>query len=129
MDLDERASAVRVLIRDRDGKFSRSFDEVCTANGVRVIKTPVRSPRANAFVERFLGTLRPECLDHLLIHGERYLRKVLAEYEHYFNHHRPHQGRSPRPLLHDPRKVVDMTSRIHCRRTVAGSINEHHGAS
>ncbi|MEV4021146.1 integrase core domain-containing protein [Nonomuraea angiospora] len=129
MDLDERADAFRFLIRDRDGKFSRSFDEVYTANGGRVIKTPVRSPRANAFAERFVGTLRRECLDHLLIHGERHLRKVLAEYEHHFNHHRPHQGRPLRPPLHDPSKVIDMTSRIHRRRTAAGLINEYHRAA
>ncbi|MEV3986932.1 integrase core domain-containing protein [Nonomuraea sp. NPDC049758] len=129
MDLGERASAFRFLIRDRDGKFSRSFDEVFTAHGVRVIKTPVRSPQANAFAERFVGTLRRECLDHLLIHGERHLRKVLAEYEHHFNHHRSHQGRSLRPPLHGPSKVIDMTSRIYRRRTVAGLINEHHRAA
>ncbi|MGW2221714.1 integrase core domain-containing protein [Nonomuraea sp. NPDC001684] len=124
IDLGERAGAFRFLIRDRDGKFSPSFDEVFTANGVRVIKTPVRSPRANAFAERFVGTLRRECLDHLLIHGERHLRKVLTEYEHHFNHRRPHQSRSLRPPLHDPSEAIDMTTRIHRRRTVTGLINE-----
>jgi transposase InsO family protein len=106
----------------------RSFDEVFAAAGVRVIKTPVRSPRANAFAERFVGTLRRECLDHLLIHGERHLRKVLTEYEHHFNHHRPHQGRSLRPPLHDPSGLIDMTSRIHRRRTVTGLISEYRRA-
>src|SRR4051794_15519163 len=81
LDLGERASTFRFLIRDRDGKFPGFFDEVFAGSGVRIIKTPVRSPRANAFAERFLGTLRRECLDHMLIYGEQHLRTVLAEFE------------------------------------------------
>jgi putative transposase len=129
MDLGERAGGFRFLIRDRDGKFSRSFDEVFAASGMRIIKTPVRSPRANAFAERFVGTLRRECLDHLLIYGERHLRTVLAEYERHFNDHRPHQGRSLRPPTHDPSEVIDMTARIHHRRTVTGLISEYRRAA
>jgi hypothetical protein len=80
MDLGERASRFRFLIRDRDGKFTTAFDGVFTGNGTRVIRTPARSPRANSFAERFVGTLRRECLDHVLILGEQHLRNVLAEY-------------------------------------------------
>ncbi|MEV4365975.1 integrase core domain-containing protein [Nonomuraea sp. NPDC049637] len=129
MDLGERADAFKFLIRDRDGKFSRSFDELFTAAGVRVIKTPIRSPRANAFAERFVGTLRRECLDHLLIHGERHLRKVLTEYEHHYNQHRPHQSRSLRSPLHDPSEVIDVATRIHRRRTITGLISEYRRAA
>ena len=92
MDLGERAARFRFLIRDRDGKFTMAFDEVFAGNGTRVIKTPVRSHRANAFAERFVGTLRRECLDHILILGEGHLHKVLAEFARHYNGHRPHQS-------------------------------------
>jgi transposase InsO family protein len=80
MDLGERAGRFRFLVRDRDGKFTAAFDDVFAGNGTRVIRTPVQSPRANVFAERFVGTLRRECLDHVLTLGERHLREVVAEY-------------------------------------------------
>jgi putative transposase len=80
MDLGERAGRFRFLVRDRGSKFTPVFDDMLAGDGVRVIKTPVRSPRANSFAERYVGTLRRECLDHLLIHRERHLRRVLAEF-------------------------------------------------
>jgi transposase InsO family protein len=129
MDIGKRAGDLRFLIRDRDAKFSRPFDEVFTDSGVRIIKTPPRSPRANSFAERYVGTLRRECLDHLLIYGERHLRAVLVEYERHYNDHRPHQGRSLRPPLHDPGEVIDMDARIRRRRTVAGLISEYRRAA
>jgi putative transposase len=71
--LDARETPIRFLIRNRDPKFSGPFDEVFRTEGVRVIRTPIRSPKANAFAERFVKTVRRECLDHLLIFGERHL--------------------------------------------------------
>src|SRR4029079_12273085 len=84
MDLGERADQFNFLIRDRDSKFTCAFDEVFAGNGTRIIKTPVRSPRANSFAERCAGTLRRECLDQLMIHSEHHLRQILADYaQHY----------------------------------------------
>ena len=80
------------MVRDRDTKFSAGFDEVFHTEGVRIIKTPVQAPRANAFAERFVGTVRRECLDRLLIFGHRHLEQVLAEYLLHYNGHRPHRA-------------------------------------
>jgi putative transposase len=79
MELGERAGQFRFLIRDRDSKFTTAFGDVFVGNGTRVIKAPVRSRRANSFAERFVGTLRRECLGHVLILGGQHLREVLAE--------------------------------------------------
>jgi transposase InsO family protein len=76
MDLGERAALFRFLIRDRDSKFTAAFDQVLAGSGAQVTKTPVRSPQANSFAERYVGTLRRECLDHLLIFGEGHLRRL-----------------------------------------------------
>ena len=82
----------RFLVRDNDGKYGPRFDRLAAASGIRVLRTPVRAPRANATCERFLGSVRRECLDHLLVLGERHLARVLREYVAYFNRDRPHQG-------------------------------------
>jgi putative transposase len=101
---------------------------VFTGNGARIIKAPVRSPRANSFAERYVGTLRRECLDHLLIHGERHLRRILAEYARHYNEHRPHQPREQRPPLHESGQPIDMTTRIKRRQVVHGLISEYRRA-
>jgi transposase InsO family protein len=130
MDLGERADHFKFLIRDRDSKFTPMFDEVLAGTGMRIIKTPVRSPRANSFAERYAGTLRRECLDHLLIYGDQHLRHVLAEYAQHYNDHRPHQAREQRPPLHEPdSQAIDMTARIKRRRAVQGLISEYRRAA
>jgi putative transposase len=102
MNLGERSDCFKFLICDRDSKFTSVFDDVFVGNGVRIIKTPVRSPRANSYAERYVGTLRRECLDHLLIHGERHLRRILTEYAQHYNDHRPHQAREQRLRCTNP---------------------------
>jgi putative transposase len=117
------------LLRDRDSKFTAAFDAVFTGNGTRVIKTPVRSPRANSFAERFVGTLRRECLDHVLILGEQHLRKVLSEFARHYNGHRPHQTLHQRPPQHEPGQAIDMTARIECTQVIGGLISEYRRAA
>jgi putative transposase len=89
MDLDERVAAFHFLIRDRDAKFTDVFDAVFTSEGIRILRTPVRAPRANAIAERCIGTVRREVLDRILILNRRHLEHVLAEYTTHFNQHRP----------------------------------------
>jgi transposase InsO family protein len=85
LDLGERVNEFKFFIRDRDSKFTTAFDAAFTGGGIRVIQTPVRAPRANSFAEKFVGTLRRECLDHILILNQGHLRQVLAEFtRHYF---------------------------------------------
>jgi putative transposase len=90
--LSERDFPLRFLIRDRDAKFTRSFDEIFATEGARVILTPIRSPKANAFAERWVETVRAECLDWSLIVGRGHLERLLRDYVAHYNSHRPHRG-------------------------------------
>jgi putative transposase len=92
MDLGDHAAQYRFLIRDRDSKVTAALDAVLSGADIRIIRTPVRAPRANAIAERWIGTLRRECLDHLLIIGPRHLALVLREYREHYNAHRPHRS-------------------------------------
>jgi putative transposase len=96
-ELAQGPRSVKFLIRDRDSKFTTTFDEVFRSVGIRIIRTPIRAPRANAFAERFVGTVRRECLDRMLIFGRRHLEAVVHEYVEHYNSYRPHRslGQSP----------------------------------
>ena len=82
----------KYLIRDRDKKYAMHFSAVAMSSGIKELKTPFRTPQANGYCERFMGSLRRECMDHILIHDDRHLRRVVTEYTAYFNQERPHQG-------------------------------------
>ena len=92
MDLGDRATQFRLLIRDRDSKFTGVFDAVFASEGIRILRTPVRAPRANTIAERWVGAVRRELLDPILIINRRHLTAVLTEYVTHFNHHRPHRA-------------------------------------
>ncbi|MDQ6877511.1 MAG: integrase core domain-containing protein [Candidatus Dormibacteraeota bacterium] len=94
---EDRSEPIRFLVHDRDRRFGSSFNEVFCAEGIEIIQTPWRSPRANAYAERFIRTVRSECLDRLLILGEGHLRRVLDTYVDHYNHQRPHRGRDLHP--------------------------------
>jgi transposase InsO family protein len=124
-DLGDRAGDFRFLIRDRDSKFTRLFDEVFTTEGIRVVLTAPQAPRMNAIMERWVGSVRRELLDRILIMNERHLRKVLAEYETYFNEHRPHRAlnqASPLRALPDP---VDAEIKVTRRDRLGGLLHEY----
>jgi putative transposase len=116
---------VRLLIRDRDAKFTASFDEVLRTEAARVILTPIRAPKVNAFAERFVRTVRSELLDPTLVVGRGHLVRLLAEYETHYNSHRPHRGldlAAPKP-----RNAVQSAvpiQEIRRKGVVGGLINE-----
>ncbi len=115
----------RFLIRDRDAKFSGAFDDVFLADGARVIQTALRAPRANAHAERWVRTVRAECLDHLLITSRRHLDRVLAEYVGHYNRGRPHRGLGLEPPETEPREVAIEVPKIRRRDLLGGLIHEY----
>ena len=121
MDLGDRAANFRFLVRDRAGQFAASFDAVLADAGIEAVKIPPRSPRANAYAERFVLTARTEATDRMLIFGERHLRLVLAEYEAHYNGRRPHRSRQLRPPRPD-HPVASLSQKQIKRRTVLGGL-------
>ncbi len=126
MGLENRASAVRFLIRDSDAKFSQSFDVVLRSEGMRVIRTPVRAPNAHA--ERVIETIRAECLDWSLILGRRHLDRTLRTDADDHNRGRPHRGLDLATPLAEARPPVPISPRdVHRRDLLGGLIHEYYG--
>jgi transposase InsO family protein len=129
--LEERGRRVRFLLRDRDAKFCRSFDDVFRAEGAEILLIPVQAPTANAYAERWVGTVRADCLDWLLILGRNHLEQALRVYVEHYNRHRPH--RALRLDAPDPPNVTtvgkDRPGRLHRRDLLGGLVHEYRRAA
>ena len=127
-NLDGRESLFRFLIHDNDRKFTPAFDIVFESEGYRVIRTPFQAPNANAYAERWVRTVREECLDPILVLNAAHLRRVLLEYiDQYYNVARPHQGIEQQIPL--PRGRPNRTGVIRRRQLLGGILNDYYRAS
>ena len=129
MDLGDSVGEFRFLVRDRAGQFTEVFDAVLAAAGIEAVKISPRSPRANAYAERFVLTARTEVTDRVLIFGQRHLRTILAQYEVHYNGRRPHRSRQLRPPRPD-HPVADLSqARIQHRSVLGDLISEYERAA
>jgi putative transposase len=122
MGLGDDLGRFRFVIRDRDTKFVAGFDAVFAAAGIGVLRTPVRAPRANAYAERWVGTVRRECLDRMLVVGRRHLVSVLGEYADHYNAHRPHRVLGQVPPLGSGEPMVFVPAGRVVRRDRLGGL-------
>ena len=130
MELDDRGRQVRFLLHERDAKFPRAFDALVSGENIRVIRTPVRAPNANAHMERSVGTVRLECLDRMLIVGRRQLEHVLRVYIRHYNRTRPHRAldlHPPDPSIAPPHQPVTTPNPQQVKRhdLLGGLIHEY----
>jgi putative transposase len=134
MDLDERRQRPCFLIHDRDTKFSRAFDSIFRSQGIEIVRTPIQAPNANAYAERWVGSVRRECLDRLLIFGRRQLEHVLRVYIRHFNQQRPHRALDLRPPESGNRTDPSPATTIHPQQVrrrdlLGGLIHEYEAAA
>jgi putative transposase len=129
----EGTTTPRLLLRDRDSKFTRAFDDVFAADGTQIIKTPIQAPNAGAFAERWVRTVWQECLDWMLIRGRRHLERVLGEYVRHDNDQRPHRGLALRPptIVDDESNpgAVPVAATVRRRDRLGGLIHEYYQAA
>src|SRR4051794_15568981 len=132
MDLDEHAHRLRFLIRDRDAKFTAAFDAVFAAAGIQAVKIPPRAPKANAYAERWVRTVRSECLDWTLIWNGRHLRQVLTRFLEHYNTGRPHRGidlQTPLPGTPAPVSTMRVVGSVERVDVLGGLIHEYRRAA
>lgn len=128
--VEERLENVRFLVHDRDAKFSGPFDQLMRCEGVKVIKTPFRAPKANAVAERWVRTVRNECLDHVLVFGRRHLEHVLRDYAAHYNAERPHRSLELAAPAGSPQmRASPPSSEIRRRDVLGGLIHEYYAAA
>jgi putative transposase len=129
LGLDFSDAGIRSLIRDRDSTYSGPFDEVLRSEGIRIVKTPVRSPTANAVAERFVRTVRTECLDWLLLLNRRHLEHVRRVFVDHYNRQRPHRALDLRPPQPDEEPERSLSAATHRRDRLGGLIHEYYRAA
>jgi transposase InsO family protein len=130
MDLEDQKLAIRLLLRDHDTKFSRSFDEVFSSQETRVIPTPIQAPQANAYAERWVQTVRAECLDWTLVLGRQHLVRLLDAYVGHYNRQRPHRGLALAvPDGRDQDSMRTQPQHVQRRDVLGGLIHEYHASA
>ena len=121
--------AKKFLLRDRDSKFTAAFDEVFGSEGVQIVRVPYRTPRANSVAERFVGTVRRECLDHLLIFGRRHLEGVMTMFLEHYQRARPHQGIDQRRPWPPPDETVALDAPVERIDRLGGLLHDYRRAA